>query len=201
MLADEDRVGGLTADAVSRAAGGGTENSHLEVWLVRAPMGFDLRTLDKQTITLGVDGRVASAEMALPGGATALLREGTSGGEAQTVMFVPSGKKDGDMVVAKPFARQLDIIDGLPKAPAQTALAGVTHPAYSRVPQLSSMAYRLNERLFTARSKKRRRDDEAGANMAKADEMIVTKKPRTDKKEKKKKKTKKKTKKKSSSSS
>ena len=88
-----------------RAAGCGEDNGHLQLWLVRAPKGFDVRALDKQKLTMDASGHVISADVSLPNGATALLREGASGVGAQTVMFVPTGKKDGDMVVAKPFVR------------------------------------------------------------------------------------------------
>ena len=166
----EEAVGNMVVGRgrAGRGAGCGGERGweadDLELWLVRAPRGFDMRALNKRKIELDAEGRVQSADLSLPSGDRVILRENFSGAHLQTVAFIPSGKSDGDMVVAKPFARQLDIVKGLPQAPKLAAFAGVTHPAYSRVPQIDSMEYRLIEALRLGLGSER--DDERQSRRA-----------------------------------
>ena len=56
---DEERVAGLDA-ADCRGAG---EADDLELWLVRAPRGFDMRALNKRKIEVDAEGRVQSADL------------------------------------------------------------------------------------------------------------------------------------------
>ena len=152
---DTDVVSGLKAEGCRAACG----DNNLEFWLVRAPKGFDMQSVDKVKFQLAEDGSVVPSEL---GGSGMRISEGNFSAAAQTVMFLPSGSKDGEMVVAKPFVRQVDILEGLKTASKKDYLEGVTHAAYARVPQIKLLEYKLNERLYTARTK-RKRDDESNS--------------------------------------